>query len=375
MTAVITNDTYSAASGVTIHGGRSGLPSWLSGQPVGKVVAVPGSIHAGLYPGESPTNQYGISQTRLAYSGGALFGSKFIIPASGGHGNSSDNSVTAIDLNVDSPAWGILCAATPDASRASNVAYYSDGKPSSRHLYWTAHFNPQKNRVMLYGANYVYGSAVQFPTVDGFNLANNTWDVAGTHPSGPGSSLEANCIDEYGNAWGMSQYNLFKIDVTTGSVTNTLTFGSTVHAKPMCWDSNRKQLFALCYGDGEGGSSGINANVFSSSGTVRTQITLADGAAKTQFLADVPAYAGVDYDPVNDCFWFYAGSASAYSRLYRITPNATSNWTIDLYSFASGSLSLVAGTKCNRFRYVAALKSLMFMANATSEILMMRTST
>jgi len=367
-----TTDFYGAASGQPVAGGRHRLPSWLRNEPVGKLVQVPGSIHAGLYPGESPTNQYGTSQTRLAFSGAALKNATLIIPASGGHMDSSDNSVTAIDLSQDSPSWSILCAATPDASRSQNVSHYADGKPSSRHLYWTAHFNPQKNRVMLYGATFVYGTAVQFPTIDGFNMESNTWDSAGTHPSGPGSSIEGFCIDEYGNAWGMAQYDLFKIDVSTGTVTNTLHFGSTVRAKPMCWDTTRKHLFSLCYGDGEGGSSGISANVFSSNGTVRTQITIADSSAKTQFLSDVPPYAGMDYDATNDCYWFYSGGASAYPRLYKITPNATATWDMSMHSFASGSASLVAGVKCSRFRYVDRLKSLVFMPNATTQLLMMR---
>lgn len=363
-------NSYSCPSGGMIAAGRYRLPLWARSSIVDQAMFIPGSIHSGLFPGEASNAQFGPSQNRLAFSGAALKRGRFILPATGGHGDTWVNAVTAIDLLADSPSWSMLHPGS--TAYQADVSHYADGLPSSRHTYSSAHWNPVLNRVMLYGARSVYGSAVHFNNIDGFNLDNNTWDAANTWPS----NGDVACVDSSHNGWKIGPYSVQRVDAATLERTTTYTNASSFFGYP-AWDTKRDQMFSVAFGDGQGSGSGLTAWRFSAGCTVRDAITFNPSAALTQFLADAPSYLGIQYDRPRDVFWVYGGQAGEEQNLYRIVPNASTVWDVELHVFVAGSNvwpSRGGSSVENRLRYVPELRGFVWMPNAYTPMIYMRTS-
>lgn len=347
-------------------------PAWIQGKPLDTWFAIPGTIHAGspAAPMDDPKDIYATSNRRLAYSGMGLRGNEIILAANGGHGDYSGNEVTSIDLSADAPAWILRSAASP--SPAPDVAYYSDGRPSSRHTYWSTIWNEKHNRLMLHYSRFVYGSAVSFQASNGFDLDTNTWDPAGTWSDG----YSAGCADPDGNvyAMGVGYFTLKKWTAATDTWSDVMTYSDAINVNPVTFDSKRSHLFALAWGDGQGDGSSLSA--FTIAGTTKTNITFEPSVALTQFLSDMPAYAGMEYDPLNDKYYFYEGAEGRSDRVYVITPNDGATWTIDILALGAGSVTpptAMGSGMFNRFKYVTALHGFVAMQSGTSELFFLRT--
>ena len=348
-------------------------PLWIQGHPLDTWFPIPGTVHAGspAAPADDPTNIFASSNARLAYSGMALRGNEIILAADGGHSDYSGNEVTSIDLSADAPAWRLRSPASP--SPTVDVAYYSDGRPSSRHTYWSTIWNEQHNRVMLHYTRFAYGSAVSFRASNGFDLDTNTWDPAGTWADG----YSAGCADADGNvyAMGVDYFNLMKWTAATDTWSMVATYPDAINVNPVCFDPKRNHLFALAWGDGQGDGSVMNA--FKIAGTEKTAITFNASAALSQFLDDKPNYAAMEYDPRNDKYYFYEGADGRTDRVYVVTPNDTAVWDIAILALGSGSITppMVRGAGImNRFKYVAALNGFVLLAAGTSELYFLRTA-
>ena len=333
---------------------------------------IPGTVYAGspAAPTLDPTNEWSAANNRLAFSGMALRNSEIIVAASGGHSDYSGNEVTAISIDVDAPTWTLLKAGSIPTM---DVAYYSDGTPTSRHTYWSPQWSAVRNRVMLHYTRYSYGNAVSFPASNGFSLDANAWDHAGTWSNG----YSALCQDSSGNCWASSGYfTLMKWTAATDTWAATATFSDAVYPN-LAFDSLHNQLFQLSWGNGEGSGSGVTAFTYNASGTIQTAISFNASAAYTRFVADAPLLAAMDYDPDNDRYLFYDGRGSRAGRIYVITPNSGTTWDMSIMMLGSGSVtpSDVAGAGVlNRFRYVPALKGFVLLARATTNLLFIRTS-
>jgi hypothetical protein len=112
-------------------------------------------------------------------------------------------------------------------------------------------------------------------------------------------------------------------------------------------------------------------------GTTATPITIADSAAKTQFLSDAPIYAAMEYDPINDCFLFYFGYGAARGRVYKIVPNNTNVWDMSLFSYGAGGVTpvtTVGSGILNKFSYVPELRGIVMMTDKSSNLYFMRTA-
>ena len=108
---------------------------------------------------------------------------------------------------------------------------------------------------------------------------------------------------------------------------------------------------------------------------VQTLITFNDSAAKTQWLADTPSYCGMVYDPENDFFLFYQGFYAG--RVYKIIPNDTLVWDMELFSYGPGNVTPTASSGAGingRFTYVPALKGVVMLPLETTNIYFMRTA-
>jgi hypothetical protein len=139
----------------------------------------------------------------------------------------------------------------------------------------------------------------------------------------------------------------------------------------------RAQFFTLQFGDGQGFdlARGVVATKFNARTGAQTTITFNAGAALTQFIADAPSYAGMDYDAANDRFLFYDGRGSAAGRVYAITPNSGNVWDMSILTVtgAAPPATVSAGTN-GRFRYVPALGGFIVMPRVDANIYFLRTA-
>jgi hypothetical protein len=336
-------------------------PAWLAGKAVGEWVEIAGTAGAG-------------GAALDAFSGFAFnpVKNEIMIAAAGGHTDSSDNRVVSLQLMTNTPMWQLRSGAS--SAPAPDVAYYPDGKPSSRHLYSTAHFVPQVNRLMLFGERFAYGNAYTFAAVAAFNPDTNTWDKAGSWadmPSGHYGSVMVNATGEvYSN--GLARWS-----PVTKSWSQPVTRTADLVRWPIAHDSLRNQLFTLNWGDGEGyGTPAVYATRVPLATGVQASVTFNPSAALTSFIADTPSYAGMDYDSVNDRFMFYCGQGAGAGRVYVVKPNAGNVWDISILPLATSKLppaTPVNGVH-NRFRYVAALKGFVMLPSGGSNLFFIRTA-
>jgi len=340
-----------------------GEPAWLSAHPtINEWFAISGTSGAG-------------GADIDAYCGFALKPStpEIIIAAAGGHPG-MDNRVVSCDLSAGSPSWTTRKAATasPNDSAADNDSYNaSDGTPMARHLYNYIQYISQTDRVMLVGG-YAIGTVARYTVhVDGFNLATNAWDAAGTYTDMPVAGNYGNSQDASGVIYtgGGKKFN---------AVTNTWgTHPHSIGRFPTAYDSSDGSIFSLQWADGQGFGSGVTANRANLGAGTTSTISFNSSAALTQFIADAPTYSGMDYDSFNDNFLFYCGQGSGAGRIYKITKNGTTTWDISILSLGGGSstpgASPAAGVN-KRFQYVPAYKGFVMLPQSSSNLYFIRTA-
>ena len=338
-----------------------GDPSWMAGAALGQWIEILNTSGAG-------------GASIDAYSGFAFNEetNEILIAAAGGHGDSADNRVVAMGIGVDQPVWRTLSA--PSASTQKNVAYYADGKPSSRHIYSMAHYVPQLNRIMLVGARGVFGDH-DYHSVDGFNLATNTWDPAGTYPDAYTGSFGAVAVRGTGDVW---TTGLARFTPATKTWSRPITTRTDALVRwPIAHDARRNQLFTLQWADGMGSSTqAVFATRVPLNGSAQIAVTLQPGAALDSFVADKPTYAGMDYDAINDRFMFYCGQGAGAGKIYVVKPNVTNAWELSIFSLAGATRppATPGNGVHNRFRYVPKLRGFLLMPHGKSNLYFMRTS-
>ncbi len=152
-------------------------PVWRAGLPV--------NTFASIASTSSMNSTTANSGTINAWNGLAAGDHTWYSALNGGHADSSENKVIKIDLSADAPAWTVLNAGSP-VPGAFDDSYYPDGKPASRHTYYTAHVIEARNRIMTFTATALYGTgSAGNAHVDGYNLGTDTWDSAGTFTDAP----------------------------------------------------------------------------------------------------------------------------------------------------------------------------------------------
>ena len=343
------------------------VPAWLTGKPVNEWFTIAGTSGAG-------------SSAATAFCGMALRDdtSEIYIAAAGGHNNSSDNRVVSLDLRQDSPTWTQRIA--PSTSVQRNVAYYADGKPSSRHTYHTSHWCAARNRIILSGSPATYGDPFYFDDVVGFNVTTNTWDAANTFANVPVSSYGA-ARDNNGNILSVLGWRKWTQSTDTYSALISPPGDATTQVRfPWAYDSSRDQWFGLAFGDGQdatGWGATLRAVKMSNTGLTQSTVTFNASAALTQLTADQPVYAGMVYDVGNDRFLFYAGMSGRAGVVYVITPNAGTTWDVSILTLGGGSVTPaavdVAGI-LGRFRYVPQLNGVVALTTIAANLSFMRLS-
>ena len=357
-------------------------PAWLAGAALNQLIEIPGTVLAGSpgAPGQDPRDPYApVNRGIRAYSGMAIREdtSEIIVAASGGHSDSADNGVRSIALNVDAPTWALRKAPSPAEQVVADQPYYADGQPSSRHVYWSINWIPSRNRLMLHSSRFVYGVGVTFRDSNGFDLATNTWDADNTWSDAAPALPVCREVDS-SDCWAIgNDGTLYKWTAASDTWTLKGTFDSSFpFSPPMVHDPARHQLFSLAWGNGQANGSGLVAYVVTNDGATRSPITFNPSAAFTQWQADTPYYAAMEYDPEHGCYLFYSAQEGATQRMYVITPNAGTVWDMSLLPLAAGSVTPVqANGLMSRMRYVPALKGFVIFSDATTNLYFIRTGT
>jgi hypothetical protein len=135
-----------------------------------------------------------------AWGGGAYDSKRNLFLAwGGGHADYWGNEVYA--FNVDTLQWSRLNEPSCNEQTCPwDVAYYPDGRPTSRHTYNNLQFIPSMDRLVSVGIGSAWGSG-NFGSgqTDAFNLASRSWEKLPSRPKG-GSSLSS--ISAYDPATG-----------------------------------------------------------------------------------------------------------------------------------------------------------------------------
>ena len=370
--------SYTAATGVTIRGGRaapSGNPAWMDAGVLNSWVAIPGTSgpeSAGIMA----VNDNGAYELN-AYCGWVYVPwlKAFVVAAPGGHSDGTDNSVVALPMSQDVPRWVRLCEASvaPDATGLS--PYNPDGKPKARHTYYSTLLDAARRRVLLVGARYYNANPQTSQVVDGFSTDTNTWDAAGTYPDIPVGPYGV-VNDGNGDVWLWEGKN--KLTLATKTL-STPTTGAVSFPPRFPWslDTLRNELFGLCYGQGGGDSVFLGIVATRIKDNVHTSITFNPSAARDQFVADVPSQAAMHYDEANDRHLFYSGIDAAVGRIYVVTPNSGSVWDISFFPYAVGATMPVptyAAGLNNKFTYVPEYKGFITMPDARNNVYYLKTS-
>lgn len=372
-------DSYSAASGALVAGGRaapSGLPAWLAAGAVNEWLQVPNgqpSAAAGLAPAVAGGmgSQSGIVN---AWGGGFTHGSKFCIHG-GGHTDYGGNEIGAIDLSQESPAWDLLVERTPVASLLGGSNYYADGAPTSRHTYYAMtvttvggaerflRFNGWMG--FAFNGSPVGGAAdVRTVAVDGFRFDTGTWEPAAYGP------VDAITGSESG----------FAKDPTTGDCYCWPT-NSSIQKYTAATDSCAT-VATLGGSEGQGGACVVDAVAgklyrFAGRASARCSSWALSGGAKVAESFTGPAAATLNALSGDNHGWGVAHD-TLRNVAYLMTPAGTLYRVrlSDLYAEAVSTTGSTPGAATNnvwgRLQYVADLDCIVYLASWTSPLLALR---
>ena len=346
------------------------VPAWMAGKALNEWFSIAGTAL-------SASRFDGVSARISDFSGAGIVEatSELIVAVSGGHGGSTWNSVNGIILTADIPAWVERNASTPAGQILTGDVYTrnADGKPSSRHTYFSTQHIPQSSgKLFVTGLSAFGGSGgPNYPT-EAFDLNTNTWDAQFTWPG-----YDDICAVERatGAGWSISDtHSLKKRDPVTGVFTETMSTAAMnlpAITQTLCHDSARNHLFYM--------SAPSNGTVLAfkvtADGTVKTTINFNSSAALTDLLTTRTASAMLEYDPVGDRY-FLIDNSLRVNTIFVITPNAGVTWDVSYFAFGGGSVSLPQSGNgvMNKIRYVPSLKGLVFLADGIGGVYFMRLS-
>lgn len=341
------------------------LPAWLASAKVFEWREIPSTrldeteVWKNYKAAPGTLGKYGI----LAYSGGTVKTkrSEFFI-SGGGHQDYAGNEVFSIVLNTDAPRW--VRRNNPSTALADNQPYYPDGRPAGRHSYWAIQYIDRKDRLMFFGMAPWGVKPGYYGTVDGFDLATNDYEPAGTYasqegiggPDGVGRDAQENIYIHSGR-----NGNLYKWTLATGTWENLGYRGAYQHNTPFAVDTKRNRMFRP-----PSGSSGA-AYYDLNKGGVLTPLTLTGPAAQASV-----GPVQVVYDSANDVFWLWKRNDATLYRIDAETFHAT-------VQPVQGTLPRVAYKDARhniygRFNYVPELRGLVFMLDASGNIFFIRTA-
>ncbi len=163
----------------------TGLPAWRQGLTVGAIANTSSMNGQALLGNGNQAASALIDNWSGLAAGPTTWWSCAASGHDAGNGNGWENKTVKIDLWAHVPRWALVHPGSP-FSAVQAEAYYTDGLPCSRHVYYTAHYFASLNRVLLFGAAGVYSIGFPAPAfqgggeVDGYRVDLDNWDPAGS---------------------------------------------------------------------------------------------------------------------------------------------------------------------------------------------------
>lgn len=291
--------------------------------------------------------------------------------ANGGHGDSAENKVYAIDLSADRPAWTVMNAGS-SATGAPDAHYYPDGLPASRHSYYTAQFIAKRNRVMLFTSAALWGSGNGSGLeVDGFDPAGAQWDPPGTWASAPfgwnalAVAKHPLSEDVYIARWGNGPQKYAKWSQAT-NVWSSILPRYPAGSRPGAWefhpstiDATRNRWVSLNAGPA---NSGVHLQTINLANNTFSTLAVA-GALKA-----IGGYDQVVHDADSDRYVAAVGNGDGSAGIYAIDPNSAYSTLLATVQGPLGSTGING-----RFAYFKELGGIAYLPRFESDILFMPT--
>lgn len=346
------------------------MPAWRMGQKINEWRQISGSSIQLAEPNPIPPGNTGPSSKIIAWCGLALDlrNGQVYSAANGGHGDYSGNEVDKLNLQADQPKWQEVSAPTPAKDILQSVEYYADGKPTSRHSYYSQIFIEQRNRVMNFGVGSKYGNGYAGTAVDGFNSLLNVWDPAGSFPSLPPSNKgyvigEARAKDPAtGNVyifgdfsvirWNQQQNNYSVVD------SNSVTLGYYASA---AFDTSRKRIFLR-----GGSNSGRGQYLIDTTTNKITKIEISGSRSLDVKSGDSE---GLVYEPQLDAYLLQKGKAGG--EIIKI--DANSFVAEPLVATGGAGIPISANGVFSRFLYVPTLGGVFYYPTYSGNSWFLRT--
>lgn len=300
-----------------------------------------------------------------AYSGACIkrSGSELFL-AGGGHGDYAGNEVYTFKFGDNAPAW--VRRRDPTATVTAEVAYYGDGKPTSRHTSWDLQFDDAANKMRFVGGWSIWSSGLtSIRKLDAFDPTTNDYEAAGTYPDGPVGFQNSNvptscCIDSAGNLWHQNDVTgeLFKWTKSSNTWASKGTFTNMTMNCPMVYDPRNDRIVRLSNISGT-----ANAKYYSNLSSTVTETAITWGGAQS---AQGASAHSVVWCTERESIIFKRDDTNA---IYEVNPT----------TFAITALSVsgtpptphVSGTY-GRFNYCPDLKLFIYMSYSNTNIWVFR---
>lgn len=362
--------------------GAPAVPAWLAGAPLDTWIEIPNTA---LSLGPVPA---------FGGFGARITDSTLVIAAAGGHSDSSNNAVVSIRLAQDAPAWVMrqTATATPTPDPIASWGYESDGKPAAMHLYHSMHYIPALDAMLRLNPRGIWpsgGDLTQAPAGfnDVFSLRTppNTTDASGwagrgVHPASPGGASDyALCVDDRGRVWTST---LRRYDPVTRTWLAPVASSGALVRFPAAYDSKRRQVVTLQWGDGQGYNSGWNISRIPVDGSAQINVSINPSAAFSTLTSFVPQYLGMAYDEIRDEFllmpagsWTGPGATMVPNRrVFVLKANAGNTWDLSERSVGGVAWTCHGDGVNARFAYLPQLKGFVFQPHWSQNLLFCRTA-
>jgi hypothetical protein len=327
-------------------------PAWLTSRAIGEWFQISGTALSSVDPSPMPAGNTGPQSKVIAWTSFVVDTetSKVYSVANGGHQDYAGNEVDELDLERAQPVWTQRLAPSPNSVLTNNQAYYSDGRPTSRHTYYGVTYNRFDNRIMLFGGG-IWGVIGTFGTaISSYNIGTNQYSPSSTHGSvgSIGAGVAAYTADPLtGNVYiarnlAFSRWNRASNTVTVLSASGTPPDGSESMS---AMDTTRGRILIA------GGLSGDNHIYTIQSNTF--QAINFTGAAAGNISG---AGAAMIYVAPLDRFFVRKGGAGA--TVYQIHPDT---WAVTVLPTTGGSPPSTQNGPYNKFLYVPRLGGVVYV--------------
>jgi len=342
------------------------MPAWRQGQAVGEWRQLSNSALSAAPRAVIVGGNTGPQSKVIAWNSFVIDtrNSSIYSVANGGHHDYAGNEVNRIGLLDSAPKWTEPRASTPSSQTTENTAYYADGRPTARHTYYAATFDELRGRATVMGGAR-WGDGWANTAVDGFNIAVNDWDRAGSYPNVPADFVTAGgsaVADDKstGDVYVLANYAVWRLSSASNTWSKLSSQGVYGQYSASAMDTKRNRILVQGGLVNEKSVYDIAANTFQT-----ITFTGPNASAMTGGTGN-----GMVYDPGLDVYLLRKEGAG--STIYRI--NAQTFYVDTLPTTNGTAVPSTVNGVWKRFLYVPQLKGVIYFPAYDGNAWFVRTS-